>query len=216
MSQPINDDTAIEDRINKELEEIDSNINELLAQAKDSIPKTAPDPSVTDIDLFSYWFLPGIKLAAEVLLLKENKRKLVLLNENLKLRNQAFDSYCECVDMQIAQGKTPHSDEAEKQDPVSYQTGRASVFPGPGQSKDVRVKLATYWGVPSLKHEGGEDYLEKGKLLFRGVPVSLVGVGAQKCMGHGCGDGYTQSGLCEEDGTVIIPSGFFIINITTD
>lgn len=198
--------------ITARIESIDKEISALRAQAIDALPKIAPDPGLSDQERLSYLGFPEIKLIAEILLLERDKIQW----ESAKLLDDAINAYCECVDMQIAQGKTPHSDEAEKQAPVSYQTGRASVFPGPGQSKDVRVKLATYWGVPSLKHEGGEDYLEKGKLLFRGVPVSLVGVGAQKCMGHGCGDGYTQSGLCEEDGTVIIPSGFFIINITTD
>ena len=78
------------------------------------------------------------------------------------------------------------------------------------------VKIGNNWGHPELiVIKDGKELKchEAVDLFYKGEPVEIVGVGAQSCMGHGCGNGYSQFGLQFKNGDVLTPKGEFELTI---
>lgn len=76
---------------------------------------------------------------------------------------------------------------------------------------NIECKCTTYWGAPALVDEDGKHYVNVSSLevnvLGEFVQVRLVPVGSSVNMGHGCGSGYSASGLSLYD-YILIPENF--------
>ena len=79
-------------------------------------------------------------------------------------------------------------------------------------------KCSTYWGCPCLVDEDGVYFTSVVSicLILNDQPYEgeLVGVGSMSNMGHGCGSGYSQSGIYIKDlGVTIIPEKYTTMEV---
>lgn len=81
---------------------------------------------------------------------------------------------------------------------------------------NIKGKCGTYWGTPSIEDDKGNYYHRitqvDFELMGRIISAKLVPVGEMSCMGHGCGSGYSASGLLIED-HIVIPDDFINMRV---
>ncbi len=87
-------------------------------------------------------------------------------------------------------------------------------------SKEVvgKYKCSTYWGVPCLVGEDGEMITDVSGVLIslnnQVLEGKLIGVGSTSNLGHGCGSGYSASGIYIKGLEITLtPDDYFVMKV---